>query len=318
MAMSGQVSSIAAAWLPHASLRWLRIAFGVLFLWLGLLKVIPGMSPAEGLMRASMPPFVPIDAFIRFAAVWEIVIGVGFLTGHLRRLVVLMTFATMAVTLSILWMAPDRLWTAFPFRLSFEGEYVVKDLVIVAAAIVLAVATVEERPALEGRFADAARRWVPEWVDRYLRFEARAAAILAPRSLPLLRLGLSVVFVWFGLINVLDPLGSPTWPMVDAAFADQSGVVQFRILGAIEVVAGVGIVIPPLERLAVALLLVVLASTAAFFVLTPELMFQQPPFVLTLEGQFVLKNGILATAAIVLVRARRAGREVAQPVLARV
>jgi uncharacterized membrane protein YkgB len=146
--------------LPRSATRSLRIAFGILFLWLGLLKVIPGMSPAEDLMRASMPSFVPIDAFIRFAAVWEIIIGIGFLTGTLRRLVVLMTFATMGVTLSILWLAPGRLWNSFPFGLSFDGVYVVKDLVITASAIVLAVATVQEQPGI-GRVGEAVRRRWP-------------------------------------------------------------------------------------------------------------------------------------------------------------
>jgi len=53
----------------------LRVGFGVLFLWLGLLKVLPGVSPAEPLMRASTPAFLPIDTFIRFAAGWEILTG---------------------------------------------------------------------------------------------------------------------------------------------------------------------------------------------------------------------------------------------------
>jgi uncharacterized membrane protein YkgB len=223
----------------------------------------------------------------------------------------------MGVTLSILWLAPERLWVTFPFRLSFEGEYVVKDIVIVAAAIVLAVATVEERPALVGRFADLARRRFPGLVDRYLRFEARAAAAVAPWSLPLLRLGLCVVFVWFGLLNLLDPVGSPTWPMIAAAFPGDSSVLLFRVVGALELVAGIGILSVRLERLAVVLLVVILVSTATFFVSAPGLMFQQPPFVLTLEGQFVLKNGILATAAIVLVRARAARGLRLEPAVAR-
>jgi hypothetical protein len=47
----------------------LRVGFGILFLWLGLLKLVPGLSPAEPLMKAAMPAIVPIDLFIRFAAV---------------------------------------------------------------------------------------------------------------------------------------------------------------------------------------------------------------------------------------------------------
>jgi uncharacterized membrane protein YkgB len=298
--------------LPRSSTRALRVAFGILFLWLGLLKIAPGMSPAEDLMRASMPAFVPVDLFIRFAAVWEIVIGVGFLTGRFRRLVVLMTFATMGVTLSILWLAPGRVWTAFPFGLSFEGQYVVKDLVITASAIVLAVATVQERPGL-GRIGEAVRRRWPGLVERYLAFEARGVAAIAPWSIPVLRGALGIVFIWFGLINMLDPTGSPTWPIIEASALDEAGPLVFRIWGLVGVLAGIGILVPRLERLAVVLLVGMVVLTLTLFLTVPGVMFQQPPFILTLEGQHVVKNLILAAAAIAVVQARPASHRLAIP-----
>jgi uncharacterized membrane protein YkgB len=290
--------------LPRSATRTLRIAFGVLFLWLGLLKIIPGMSPAEDLMRASMPSFVPIDLFIRFAALWEILVGIGFLTGWLRRLVVLMTFATMAVTLSILWMAPGRVWAEFPFRLAFDGLYVVKDLVITASAIVLAVTTVQERPELDGRFAAIVRRRWPRALDRYAAIEAKAIALVSPWSLPLLRGALGLVFIWFGALNLLEPTASPTWPMWSAVLPGEGGALAFRIWGAVGIVAGVGIATGWFDRLAVGLLLGMMLATLSYFVIAPGVMFQQPPFVLTLEGQHILKNLILAAAAIVVVRSR--------------
>jgi hypothetical protein len=51
--------------LPLAAARSLRVAFGMLFLWLGLLEVVLAMSRAEDLLRASMPSFLPIEVFIR-------------------------------------------------------------------------------------------------------------------------------------------------------------------------------------------------------------------------------------------------------------
>ncbi len=53
-----------------------------------------------------MPAIVPLDLFIRFAAVWEILIGLGFLFGLLPRLTLLMTTATMVTTLSTPLLAP--------------------------------------------------------------------------------------------------------------------------------------------------------------------------------------------------------------------
>ena len=95
----------------------LRVGFGVLFLWLGLLKVLPGVSPAEPLMRASTPAFLPIDTFIRFAAGWEILAGLGFISGRWPRITLLMVFATMCITLSIPIMAAAWVWRSFPFLL---------------------------------------------------------------------------------------------------------------------------------------------------------------------------------------------------------
>src|SRR5688572_29065465 len=51
----------ALAWSAVYALDVLRIAFGILFLWLGVLKVLPGVSPAEPLMRQAMPAMLPID-----------------------------------------------------------------------------------------------------------------------------------------------------------------------------------------------------------------------------------------------------------------
>ena len=69
-------------WAEQNAISVLRSAFGILFLWLGVLKVLPGVSPAEPLMHASMPAVVNVDYFIRFAAIWEILVGIGFLTGR--------------------------------------------------------------------------------------------------------------------------------------------------------------------------------------------------------------------------------------------
>jgi uncharacterized membrane protein YkgB len=234
--------------------------------------------------------------------VWEIVIGMGFLTGVFRRLVVLMTFATMFVTLSILWLAPQRVWTEFPFRLSFDGLYVVKDLVIAAAAIVIAVSTVQERPALDGRFADLARRVWPWALERYAVFERRAIAAVAPWSLLLLRGALAFVFIWFGLLNLLDPTSSATWPMVQAVLPGEVGAALFRVWGLIGIVAGVGVGTRRYQPLAVALLVGMMVVSLSWFVLAPGVMFQQPPLVLTLEGQHVVKNLVLAAGAIAVLR----------------
>jgi uncharacterized membrane protein YkgB len=92
--------------------------------------------------------------------------------------------------------------------------------------------------------------------------------------------------------------------MWSAVLPGEGGALAFRIWGAVGIVAGVGIAIGWFDRLAVGLLLGMMLATLSYFVIAPGVMFQQPPFVLTLEGQHILKNLILAAAAIVVVRSR--------------
>jgi uncharacterized membrane protein YkgB len=278
----------------------LRISFGILFLWLGALKVIPGVSPAEPLMKAALPDFVPKDVFIRFAAVWELLVGIGFLTGRYPRVVLLMVFATMAVTLSIPIQAPARVWTTFPFVLSFEGEYVVKDLVIVTCAIVLASYIFEPRPREAAEQGPPLERALAR-IDQLIAPADRWAQVHGPT---LVRLAYGTVFVWFGTLN-LFPDVSPALPLMEVMYPNIARQL-LPILGAVELVAGIAIVTNRLPSLAIVVSLVVLGGTLLYFPLRPAAIFHSP-FVLTLEGQHILKNLVYVGAALVIFLASRGG-----------
>jgi uncharacterized membrane protein YphA (DoxX/SURF4 family) len=107
----------------------LRVALGVVFVWFGALKFVPGLSPAEGLVRATVP-FLPAGFFLPFLGLWEVTIGLGFLTGRALRLTILLLFLQMPGTLAPVLLLPERVFT-------FEGQYIVKNLVLIAAALVI-------------------------------------------------------------------------------------------------------------------------------------------------------------------------------------
>ena len=65
----------------------LRASVGVVFVWFGALKLIPEASPAVELI-VSTYPFLPAPVFVPFVGCWEIVIGVGFVTGRFVRVTV--------------------------------------------------------------------------------------------------------------------------------------------------------------------------------------------------------------------------------------
>jgi uncharacterized membrane protein YkgB len=123
-------------WMARAGIPILRVALGLVFFWFGALKLVPGLSPAEDLVLATVP-FLPGRSFMTVLAVWEMVIGLGFITGRALRLTILLLFLQMPGTLSPAVLLPERVFTAFPFGLTLEGQYIVKNLVLIAAALVI-------------------------------------------------------------------------------------------------------------------------------------------------------------------------------------
>jgi uncharacterized membrane protein YphA (DoxX/SURF4 family) len=123
-------------WMANYGLTIMRLGLGVVFLWFGALKLAPGTSPAEDLVRNTIY-FADPDLFLPVLAVWEMLIGVGLLTGKYLRLTLLLLFAQMVGTALPLVVLPEQVWTDFPFILTLEGQYIVKNLVIIGSAIVL-------------------------------------------------------------------------------------------------------------------------------------------------------------------------------------
>ncbi|MEX2322816.1 MAG: DoxX family membrane protein [Acidimicrobiia bacterium] len=135
------------------------------------------------------------------------------------------------------------------------------------------------------------------------RFIARIDAVLIPWlrrwSVPLLRGALGVVFVWFGALKVLDV--SPVSDLVaDTVYwVDPSWLVP--VLGGVEIIIGLGLLLRRGLRLVLAALVLQLAGTFLVFAVRPEVAFQDGnPFLLSVLGEFVIKNLVLLTAALVV------------------
>ncbi len=123
-------------WMAAHGITLLRISMGVVFFWFGALKLVPGLSPAEGLVRATIT-FLPMEFFLPLLAVWEMAIGLGFITGRAMRLTILLLFLQMPGTMSPLVLRPDLVWSQFPIGLTLEGQYIAKNLVLISAALVI-------------------------------------------------------------------------------------------------------------------------------------------------------------------------------------
>jgi len=123
-------------WMANYGLLILRISLGIVFLWFGLLKFFKGLSPAEDLVRNTVY-FINPDVFIPILAAWESLIGIGLITGKFLRLTILLLFLQMPGTALPLLILPEKVWTVFPFGLTLEGQYIVKNLVLIGAGLVI-------------------------------------------------------------------------------------------------------------------------------------------------------------------------------------
>jgi uncharacterized membrane protein YkgB len=122
--------------MARSGITFLRASIGIVFLWFGALKLMPGLSPAEPLIRESLP-FLPMALFLPFLAIWEMVIGLGFLSGRYTRLTILLLFLQMPGTLSPILLRPDLVFTEFPLGLTLAGQYIVKNAVLISAGLVI-------------------------------------------------------------------------------------------------------------------------------------------------------------------------------------
>ncbi len=124
-----------AQWMYSYWRLFLRWSLAVIFICFGALKVI-NLSPAQDLVAKTVYWFDPA-VFIPILGWWEVLIGVGLLFRPLIRLSILLLFLQMPGTALPLFILPDTCFTQFPFGLTMEGQYIVKNLVLISAALVI-------------------------------------------------------------------------------------------------------------------------------------------------------------------------------------
>lgn len=122
-------------------LTLLRFALGIVFFWFGALKLFPGLSPAETLAGRTIETIsmgvVPRDVALLILAVWEMAIGVGLFLGRWMRATLALLFVQMLGTITPLVLFPTETFAIFPLAPTLEGQYIIKNVVLVSAAIVL-------------------------------------------------------------------------------------------------------------------------------------------------------------------------------------
>lgn len=131
-----RIDTALTGWMAKYGLLIMRVGLGIIFLWFGALKFWPGLSPAEELVKNTVY-FMDPDTFIPILAAWEVLIGIGLIAGKFMRITLLLLFLQMPGTALPLVLLPEVVWTSFPFGLTLEGQYIIKNLVLVSAGLVL-------------------------------------------------------------------------------------------------------------------------------------------------------------------------------------
>ncbi len=128
-------------WMARHGLTVLRVALGIIFFWFGVLKFFPGLSVAETLAARTIAKltlgYVTPDVSRPLLAAWECAIGLGLLTGRFMRVTLGLLFLQMIGTFMPLFFFPAETFRHAPLVPTLEGQYIIKNGVLVAAGIVL-------------------------------------------------------------------------------------------------------------------------------------------------------------------------------------
>lgn len=125
--------------LRRISIPFARLSIFVVFFWFGILKII-GTSPANPLVSDLLNRtlhFMTWEAFIVLFSIYEMIIGISFLIPRLERLSIALLIPHMIMTILPLFLLTSITWQGF-LTPTLEGQYIIKNLVIIATAIGIA------------------------------------------------------------------------------------------------------------------------------------------------------------------------------------
>jgi uncharacterized membrane protein YkgB len=118
-------------------------------------------------------------------------------------------------------------------------------------------------------------------------------------AVPMLRVSLGVVFAWFGMLKILDV--SPVANLVANTVYWFDRETFVTVLGVFEVTVGTLLLLGRALRFTLLLFVLQMIGTFLTFVILPGVTFRDGnPFLLTVEGEFVVKNLVLISAALVV------------------
>lgn len=138
-----------AQWLERIGHIAHRVCLGVFFIWLGILKTF-GVTTATSLI-AKVVYWGDPETLVPLLGWWEVAIGVCILIRPLIRIALVLLVIRLPGTLLALVVLQDICFFQFPFAPTIEGQYLIKDAIILSAALIMGgTVRQEDRPPESG------------------------------------------------------------------------------------------------------------------------------------------------------------------------
>ncbi|MEO6062613.1 MAG: DoxX family membrane protein [Thermoflexales bacterium] len=140
-ALFNRIDVYVTNWMARFGIALLRVSLGVVFLWFGALKFFPGLSPAQDLATRTIGlltfGLIPAQVSIPMLAAWECLIGIGLISGIFMRATLLLLFLQMLGTITPILFFPQEVFTLIPYAPTLEGQYIIKNMVLISAGLVI-------------------------------------------------------------------------------------------------------------------------------------------------------------------------------------
>ncbi len=118
-------------------LTMLRISFGIIYFWFGILKYFPHTSPAESLAENTIYDlvlgFMPKHTCLILLAIMETSLGLMFITGKFIKTAIIIAIFHMVCTFTPFFFFSELSFTKPPVVLTLVGQYIMKNIVFICA-----------------------------------------------------------------------------------------------------------------------------------------------------------------------------------------
>lgn len=131
----------ALGWKAKNCLSFLRVSLGLIFIWFGVLKFFPGLSPAEviagkTILKLTFGYMAP-SVSMPLLALLECMIGIGLLIKKFVPFILFFLYIQLLGTMSPLILFPELTFSGSIFQPTLLGQYIIKNIVLLSAAIVI-------------------------------------------------------------------------------------------------------------------------------------------------------------------------------------